>query len=903
VETGESRPGGRRLTFILALTLLWLGCLIAPLGAAISAWQGHWFATRGIEAGSVSPAAGLGVNVRLDAEDPAARQHLALARTAGFTYLRQPLLWSEIEPAPGQFVWDTTDRIVALTREQGWKLIAVLTTSPAWARSSTLITAPPTDPATLAHFAETVARRYAGQVTAYQVWDEPNIRPHWGERYAAPVEYVALLRAVYPAIKRGDPAALVLAGGLAPTIETSEWNLNDVTYLDGIYRAGGALYFDTLAARALGFWSGPDDRRVAPDTLNFSRLILLRETMARHGDSQKPIWAITFGWNALPADWSGQPSPWGNDTPERQANRLWDALRRAREEWPWLPVIILPPLTDPTLAATDPAQGFLLLNPDGTPRPAFTTAEDFLRQPPARVNVSAVLTETQRRLWFWTVLAGAAALGAMAGLWRWLPRLPWSAWAARYRALPLAGQFALFLAAAALWQFGQPLPLALTGLLLFTLLGSLRLDLGLMTIVLTLPFYLDKRPITAGWSFSPAEALTLTLLVAWAGAILRQRDRPFASPRRLHTLLSPLGAAVQRIPAGLQWPLIAFVLAGTMAIAVAGERGIALREWRVNVIEPVIFFFLLCQVENHRTSTRLLWVFVIGAAGASLLGLYQYLFTDRVITAEGLRRMVGPYLSPNNLGLYLERALPVALTLFLSRDHENARTPGNSLRRIFTPAGLLTGAIGLALLLTFSLGAWLGAAAGLLVLAAWRGRRTLAITLLAGAIIAGVGLGIAGPERLLSRLGSGETSTRLVRVALWQSSAAMLADHPVTGVGLDQFLRLYSERYIRPEAWREPNLSHPHNLLLEWWVNLGMAGPVILLTFLGWIAQQLRGWRRRPAGSPVLLAGVIAALVAALTHSLVDRFYFGAPDLAFVFFLFLDQFHKLTCQQRPGVVK
>jgi hypothetical protein len=53
----------------------------------------------------------------------------------------------------------------------------------------------------------------------------------------------------------------------------------------------------------------------------------------------------------------------------------------------------------------------------------------------------------------------------------------------------------------------------------------------------------------------------------------------------------------------------------------------------------------------------------------------------------------------------------------------------------------------------------------------------------------------------------------------------MIRDHPLTGLGLDNFLYYYPE-YILPEALAEPNLSHPHNILLEALYELGVLGAI-----------------------------------------------------------------------------
>ena len=61
----------------------------------------------------------------------------------------------------------------------------------------------------------------------------------------------------------------------------------------------------------------------------------------------------------------------------------------------------------------------------------------------------------------------------------------------------------------------------------------------------------------------------------------------------------------------------------------------------------------------------------------------------------------------------------------------------------------------------------------------------------------------------------------------------MIHDHPITGLGLDQFLYAYRGRYILPDAWQEPNLSHPHNILLDFWVRLGIFGVLLFSVAAG----------------------------------------------------------------------
>ena len=168
-----------------------------------------------------------------------------------------------------------------------------------------------------ARFVAAFAERYGATIDVYQVWDEPNLSRSWGGGHVQPCGYAALLEAAYPAIHGADATAIVLGGGLAPTQAPGPGDLNDLVYLRQLYAQGGGAYFDVLAAKPYGFWSGPEDRRVDPQVLNFSRVVAAREIMREMGDRDKAVWAVEWGWNVLPADWDGRAAALG----QRHARR------------------------------------------------------------------------------------------------------------------------------------------------------------------------------------------------------------------------------------------------------------------------------------------------------------------------------------------------------------------------------------------------------------------------------------------------------------------------------------------------------------------------------------------------------------------------------------------------------
>ena len=319
---------------------------------------------------------------------------------------------------------------------------------------------------------------------------------------------------------------------------------------------------------------------------------------------------------------------------------------------------------------------------------------------------------------------------------------------------------------------------------------------------------------------------------------------------------------------------------GALSLLWAGRFGVAAREFRVVVLDSAIWYWLLRHSGlGHAARWRLVDALVASATIVSLYGLYQWLFTANIIQAEGVRRILGTYLSPNNLALFLERVLPLAIAV--------AVLAADDARRRWYAAAMVP--IGVTLLLTFSRGAWLlGVPAMLLWLAWWGGPRARRWA------VVGIGVGLlallpfVATERISSLINLNE-GTWAIRRALWRATVDMLRDFPLLGVGLDNFLYLYRDEYILldTEAWREPNLNHPHQILLHFWVSLGIGGVVLLLWqqaayWRTWLRAQRAG--RAATLERALLVGLGASMAATVVHGLIDNSFF-LVDLSFLWML------------------
>lgn len=904
----EPPTHGRRQIGII----LYCVCLAVLFATAFLALYGQRWLQRGIAYGPSPniPLAAVypyGVNADLT-QYPAVQRDALLDRLQrdGFGWIRQRMPWDDVELQEGVYDWVVWDAITEAVATRDLRLILVIERTPEWARRPDQPDprALPADPADLAAFVGTVAERYGGRVAALEIWHVPNLAP-WREPLPPPAdpdawEYTTYLKAAYAAAKAADSAMVVLNGGLAPTIEISTRAVPDVEFLEAMYDAGAAAHFDALAARPLGFWSGPEDRRVDSRVLNFSRLLLLREIMVRHGDVHKAVWAVEFGWNALPADWSGAPSPWGTDTPARQAERTVEAVERVQTEWPWVGPLLAMHL-DPSAPPDDPVQGFALLNDDLTPRPTYRALRDYIatdavgvgRYPAdawfistdwrpvdgaqvVRTEDAIVVTRPSPSGLYYLVLGMIlAAAGVVA--WR-LDRL-----------LPLPRWELALVVVAAVFLVSPWLAVTILAILALFILFALRLDLALALVVVLIPFfrvpkYFGPQPI------SIVELFTWLAFAAWlARAIISHQSSVISDqstpggPNRRSSHSTPNSSLITRYSSRvtfyvsrfthLDYAVLALVAVSLISPLVAENTGVALRELRVVVIDSALFYWLVRSGQLRRRDVwRLLDALVVAGLLLALYGLYQYFVSGDVIVAEGVRRMRSIYPSPNNLSLFLGRIVPLAGVVVV--------WGGVHWRRVFyAAAGLLILA---ALFLTFSRAAWLvGLPVTALFVGLVRGRRAVAVAL-AGLVVIGLSvLPFAGTARIRSLFQLAPGSSTYRRLRLWQASLDMIRDHPIFGVGLDNFLYQYRERYILPGALDDPNLSHPHNFILDFWARLGVLGVAVLVWLeLAFFRAAWRIYRRSSGDDRALTLGLMAAMVYVLAHGLLDHSFF-LVDLAY----------------------
>jgi O-antigen ligase len=336
------------------------------------------------------------------------------------------------------------------------------------------------------------------------------------------------------------------------------------------------------------------------------------------------------------------------------------------------------------------------------------------------------------------------------------------------------------------------------------------------------------------------------------------------------------------VRAAARWPLWRPVLglsAVTVLSALLSGHALASLAASKELLLAAALYVVADALRGPAPAGRFLFGLTLAAAVAALVGLLQ------VGLCPGLN---APVVSPRWLYHRCDRAhgffsiymtLAGVLSLVLLATLPRLVLGRSRWRRLALPWLLMLWA----LIVTYTRGAWIGFAAGVLTVAAIvrRGRWALVAGLL---VLVGAGL-LAPPElrhRLLSMTDPEEAGVR-ERVYMWRSGLQMWRERPLLGVGPGGVKRDYS-RYALPEAFKK-HTGHVHNAPLQVLVERGVLGLAAWLWI--WVAffrQGIGVLRRLPedAGAErALVVGSMAAIVGFLVGGL-SEYNFGDSEVVMV---------------------
>ncbi len=368
------RAGSRR-SIAVAIAIM---VVVAALGIALAR---HYQARQDpFKASAIKdppfPSLTYGIQAFLWWDTGAAGKHLDWVRLLSFSHVKQIFAWSDLEARPGRWDWTQADRILGEIERRGLRLVIRLGQAPDWARAPDhrlANDAPPADIEAWRGYCAAVAKRYAGRVVAYQIWNEPNLSREWGGQRPDPAEYVRLLAACSESIRAEDPDATLISAGLAPTGNHDDEALPDDIFLDHMYRNEFQAHIDVVGVHAPGYAApeiGPDDEAALQRWFTFRRIEDLRKIMLNYGDEARQMAIMEFGYTT---ETINPDYRWFSVSEAEQAEMMLRAYEYAIANWrPWIGLMTLIYLPDVSWQPDDEEFWWSIVAPDtGLPRQAF----------------------------------------------------------------------------------------------------------------------------------------------------------------------------------------------------------------------------------------------------------------------------------------------------------------------------------------------------------------------------------------------------------------------------------------------------------------------------------------------------------------------------------------------------
>ncbi len=342
------------------------------------------------------------------------------------------------------------------------------------------------------------------------------------------------------------------------------------------------------------------------------------------------------------------------------------------------------------------------------------------------------------------------------------------------------------------------------------------------------------------FSIAIAQSLLALALLCWVVLLVRDRVRPaapaFFLPLALYAGLTLLSTAFSIDP---------------------GSSFVDSKQLLLFLIVPLVYH--LGRGRHAKTIVDI--TLSVGALSAAY-GVVQYGMLQYDHLGQRPQGALSHYMTYSGL-LMLVLCAAVARLVFGSRD------------RIW-PA-LVMPALVVALTLTFTRSAWVGAcvAVGLLFILK-DFRLTALLPVVIALVFALAPEGIAG--RMVSMFDLHDPTNR-DRLAMVRAGTAMVADHPMTGVGPEMVERAYP-RYREADAV-EASISHLHNVPLQISAERGLPALGAWLWFVGLLMWHLlRLFRHQP--DRVLAATGLAATMAMLSAGLFE-YNFGDSEFLMLF--------------------
>jgi O-antigen ligase len=467
-----------------------------------------------------------------------------------------------------------------------------------------------------------------------------------------------------------------------------------------------------------------------------------------------------------------------------------------------------------------------------------------------------------------------------------------------------------------------------------------RIDLALMLVIAGLPLYLVRFKIF-NTPFTMLEAMILIAFFVWFvfqthfkdficghyGVKEFFKNSPFVkkettSSRKFY----PLGIEI------ILLLIISFVAVGVSKFSLE-----ALGIWKAYFFEPVLLYILILNVfKNKDDFKKIILPLAFSILIVSVYAIWQKVtglgIDNSLWAAAETRRVVSFFGYPNAVGLYLAPIIMILVAfLFVPSKKELSKQE----TQLFFPLkkenisqlGLSKGFLlliivcsSLAIYFAHSEGAIVGLVAGLFIFGLLGNKKTR-LVVLAGVITCIIALVIiSGAGKTVVEKATLKDFSGQVRRAQWDETWKMLKNNNrwIFGAGLANYQKaivpyhvpgifyddgtdpdfrlhvVFNDEY-KKQVWRPVEIYlYPHNIILNFWSELGLAGVLLFIFIFIKIIYHLlfiiyHSGQAKNKQVLFLAIGLLCVVVVIAVHGLVDVPYFK-NDLACLFWVLVAIF-------------
>jgi hypothetical protein len=233
-----------------------------------------------------------GVGARLDPDGPHLLPAINVAAGIGMDWIAINFEWERMWKNPEELP-DLTDinQLVSAARQANLNVMISILNAPGWASGQN-----GPDPDKTADLVTYLGSQYPENLLAIELFPYANTVTGWGAS-PNPSAYLSLLIKSQAALKAAGLEIVLVAGGLTPLgPEHSNSDMDDLVFLEGIYKNGGASYLPIISLRLENITGEPMYFPTDVETRFLRRYEEVRRVMLQHQHQKGLIWITGFSW-------------------------------------------------------------------------------------------------------------------------------------------------------------------------------------------------------------------------------------------------------------------------------------------------------------------------------------------------------------------------------------------------------------------------------------------------------------------------------------------------------------------------------------------------------------------------------------------------------------------------------